>query len=417
MSIIEEFRNIIKNDIGDLLNLVQREIIEYFNVIDFANVPYRKSYPKINHPEKEFLNDPLNIPEIYKLLYMIKENNFNYFDKDSVTKNYNHYQHGYNIRDNLLINLEPIVKRIESFRIENFKRLIVDKNKSKSKEIFITYNFQDYGLKHYSSYINVINGIAYHEDFYVILPNLLRCVFENLLYDIFQTSLDKKYTELFFWNGRARDFSQLIALLNIIKDKDFKPYHKGSLNQSIIDLLKKIQMFGNLTVHQILHQVDSDFASQWKQKINRVLLALLVFYEKMQKKSLEIKDQKTLIRINKKLKLDNSLDKNNENSNITKKISIQEYLRTNELKTEADRILAISYYTEKYENLKCYNKIDIEEHFKKAKEKPPPNINDKVNSNIKKGYMMEVEGKKYNLKCWCLTNNGINYCENSFKKV
>jgi len=58
----------------------------------------------------------------------------------------------------------------------------------------------------------------------------------------------------------------------------------------------------------------------------------------------------------------------------------------------------------------------LEEYFKKAKEKPPLNINNKVNANIKKGYMMEVDEKKDNLKCWCLTNSGIEFCENNFKK-
>ena len=228
MLIIEEFRKIIEIELGNLWEMVHREVNEYFNVIDFAKITYRKNYSRLNKPERDFLNDPLNIPEIYHLLYSIKENNFNYFNKDSVTKNYNHYQHGYSIRDNLLIHLEPIVTRIESFRIENFNRILENQNKSELKKNLIIYNFQDYGLKHYDSYINIINGIAYHKDFYVILPNLLRCVFENLLYDIFQTSLNKKHTQFFFLKSqaRARDFSQLIALLNILKDKDFQPYHK-----------------------------------------------------------------------------------------------------------------------------------------------------------------------------------------------
>lgn len=120
MQIIEEFRKIIKNELGNLWEVVQREVNEYFNIIDFANITYRKNYSKLNKPEKDFFNDPLNIPEIYKLLFSIKENNFNYFNSDSITKNYDHYEHGYFIRDNLLVQLETIVKRVESFRIDNF---------------------------------------------------------------------------------------------------------------------------------------------------------------------------------------------------------------------------------------------------------------------------------------------------------
>ncbi len=419
MLIIEEFRKIIKNELGNLWELVHREVNEYFNVIDFAKITYRKNYTRLNKPERDFLNNPLNIPEIYKLLYSIKENNFNYFDNDSITKDYNHYQHGYFIRDHLLIHLEPIVKRVESFRIENFNRFLENQNKSEFKKKFIIYDFQDYGLKHYDSYINIINGIAYHKDFYAILPNLLRCVFENLLYDIYQTSLDKNHTQFFFLKSqaRARDFSQLIALLNILKDKDFQPYHKNSLNQSVIDILKKIQMFGNWTVHQILRQVDKDFTNQWQQKINRALLGLLVFYKKIQNKTLEITDQQTLAIINKKLKLEKSLERNKENSIITKKMSIQEYLLSKTPKNDVDKTLAIASYLEKYEKLKFYNKNDLEVSFKKAKDKPPLNINTKVYSNIKKGYMMEVNEKKDNLKCWCLTNSGIKFCKNDFRKV
>lgn len=69
MLILEEFRKIIKNELGNLWKVIQREVNEYFNIIDFANITYRKNYNKLNKPEKDFLNDPLNIPEIYKLLY------------------------------------------------------------------------------------------------------------------------------------------------------------------------------------------------------------------------------------------------------------------------------------------------------------------------------------------------------------
>ena len=327
MLILEEFRKIIRFELGNLWVIVQREVNEYFNIIDFANINYRKNYSPLDKPKEEALKDPLNIPEIYKLLYMIKENNFNYFSSESITNEYNHYEHGYLIRDEILNNLGPIIKRVESFRIETYNKVLENQKKFDSKEKFIKYDFQDYGLKHYDPYINIINGIAYHEDFYIIFPNLLRCVFENLLYDIFQTALNKKHTEFFFLvnQARSRDFSQLIALLNIIKDKDFKPYHKNSLNQSVIDILKEIQIFGNLTVHQILRQVDKDFASQREQKINRVLLTLLVFYKKVYNQNLEITHQDSLDKINKALNLIRPKHREEDISIITKwKVIIQE---------------------------------------------------------------------------------------------
>ncbi len=304
MHIIEEFRNIINSEIGNLWDIIQGEIKEYFDIIDFANINYRKNYRKLNQLKEEFLDDPLSIPEIYPLLYEIKESNFNNFDIDSITKNYNHYEHGYYLRDTILPQLDPIVERVESFRIENFNKLIVDQIDQNIKK-FIAYSFQDYGLIHYDSYLNVINGIAYHKDFYIILPNLLRCVFENLLYDIFQTALDKKHTDFIFLKsqGRARDFSQLIALINILKDKEFRPYHKNSINQSVIEVLKEIQKFGNLSVHQIIRQVDRDFTDKMKEKVNRILLALLVFFKTIQKKNLVINNIATIDKINKALGL------------------------------------------------------------------------------------------------------------------
>ena len=116
-------------------------------------------------------------------------------------------------------------------------------------------------------------------------------------------------------------------------------------------------------------------------------------------------------------KLENAIFKGAESERIDRKISVREYLLSKKPKNDVNKTLAIGDYLENYVNLNFYNKNDLEEYFKKAKEKPPLNINDKVNRNIKKGYMMEVDETKDNLKCWCLTNSGIAYCENNFKKV
>lgn len=295
MIIIDDFRLIILSELGTLWKYVQKEVHDYFGIIDFADITYRKNYHKLHKPEEVFLNNPLNIPEVYTLLYSIKENNFNYFDSNSETLNYNHYERAYFIRDNLLIQLEPIVERVKNFRIENFNKILKSQIKIKNEEKFIVHRSKNYGLEHYDLYIDIINKIAYHNDFYSILPILLRCLFENLLYDIFQVALDKKHTTLFFSKkrARARDFSQLIALLNILKDKSFKPYHKDSINQNIIDILIDIKKFGNWTVHQVLMQVDKDFVNRWKHKVNSALLTLLVLYEKVKGKAIEITDKET----------------------------------------------------------------------------------------------------------------------------
>jgi len=116
------------------------------------------------------------------------------------------------------------------------------------------------------------------------------------------------------------------------------------------------------------------------------------------------------------VKLEKSILKGAESEKLDKKMSIREYILSKKPKKDVNKTLAIANFLEKYKDLKFYNKNDLEEYFKKAKEKPPVNINDKVNLNIKKGYMMEVDEKKDNLKCWCLTKSGIKFCENNFKK-
>jgi hypothetical protein len=58
-----------------------------------------------------------------------------------------------------------------------------------------------------------------------------------------------------------------------------------------------------------------------------------------------------------------------------------------------------------------FNIKDLAECFRSAKEPAPANINDKVNSNIQKGYMMEEKEKKDKLTAWVLTNSGEKFVE------
>ncbi len=89
--------------------------------------------------------------------------------------------------------------------------------------------------------------------------------------------------------------------------------------------MKDIQIFGNLTVHQVLRQVDRDFADQWEQKINRVLLALLVFYKKTRDITLEINDRESLDKIKKTLRLDKHTGKKKQKGKTEAwKVIIQE---------------------------------------------------------------------------------------------
>ena len=99
-----------------------------------------------------------------------------------------------------------------------------------------------------------------------------------------------------------------------------------------------------------------------------------------------------------------------------KKISIKEFILSKKPKKDVQKTLAIGYYLEKYEGLYSFTAKDLENGFRKAKERAPNNINNKVIKNIDQGLMMDAEDKKDNLKAWVLTNSGEKYVENGFKK-
>lgn len=99
----------------------------------------------------------------------------------------------------------------------------------------------------------------------------------------------------------------------------------------------------------------------------------------------------------------------------TKNLSIREFILSKHPKDEIQKTLLICYYIESNMNIPFFNVKDIESGFRQAKEKLPRNINYNVFMNIKKGYLMESNEKKDNLKSWSLTNSGIRFLEADFK--
>ena len=94
-----------------------------------------------------------------------------------------------------------------------------------------------------------------------------------------------------------------------------------------------------------------------------------------------------------------------------KKLSIKEFLLTKKPTDDVQRTLVIGYYLEHFESMDRFNARDLADGFRSAKEPPPTNINDKVNLNIRKGYMMEAKEKKDKFKAWVLTNSGEKFVE------
>ncbi len=225
------------------------------------------------------------------------------------TPNFQGYQLEITVFD---FQLTKIIDGVKSRIREFYAKITEEGNLSEellsNNQKFINIDFKDFMLSEYNEFICLINDVAYNNIYYRILPVLLRTLFENLLYDIFLNGLDKKHTKYFYLKeqNRARYFSQLIALLNILKDKDLNLYHKDAINQNSIEILNEIKKFGNWTVHQIFNYVDNNFADKWKNRINRVLSPLLALFKNIKGQSLEIDNQTTLDTIDRTLNLKNS---------------------------------------------------------------------------------------------------------------
>ena len=99
---------------------------------------------------------------------------------------------------------------------------------------------------------------------------------------------------------------------------------------------------------------------------------------------------------------------------VEKKVSIREFMISKNPKSEMERTLTIAYYLERFGSLASFNAKDLENGFRRAKEKLPRNINYEVIRCIQKGYLMEAEEKKDNRKAWHLTNTGLEYVEKDF---
>ena len=91
--------------------------------------------------------------------------------------------------------------------------------------------------------------------------------------------------------------------------------------------------------------------------------------------------------------------------------SAKEFLLSKKFTTELDKTLALGYYLEYTEGATPFNTSDLTESFKSAREKPPKNLNDAVNKNISRGYIMEDPEGKDNKKAWVLTNSGEEFVE------
>ena len=89
---------------------------------------------------------------------------------------------------------------------------------------------------------------------------------------------------------------------------------------------------------------------------------------------------------------------------------------TKALKSNIQKVAALAYFIEHVEGSTSFNTADLETAFRAAKEKLPANMNDAVNKNIAKGFIMEAEDRKDSKKAWYLTSTGENHVEFELNK-
>ena len=101
---------------------------------------------------------------------------------------------------------------------------------------------------------------------------------------------------------------------------------------------------------------------------------------------------------------------------IKKTISIKEFILEKRPKGDVQKALVIAYYLERYQGFSSFNSNDVEQGFRDAREKIPPNVGDKIQKNIAKGHMMEAGEEKDGMKAYFLTGSGERFVENDFGK-
>lgn len=88
-----------------------------------------------------------------------------------------------------------------------------------------------------------------------------------------------------------------------------------------------------------------------------------------------------------------------------KGISAAQFFNKYNPKTDNDRVLVAGFYLEQAKNLQNFTASEVRDQIRDAKRKPPTNVNDAINQNIKKGLLMSA-GDRDNKRAFVLTTDG-----------
>lgn len=111
------------------------------------------------------------------------------------------------------------------------------------------------------------------------------------------------------------------------------------------------------------------------------------------------------------VRLENAIGKQKE------RLSINEFLNTKNLTDDVKRTLIIAYWLDYFEKMDSFSASDIQDGFRTARFKPPTNVNDKINMNVRNGHLAEEKKKKGGKKAWYVTSSGAQYVEEKLNKT
>ncbi len=362
---LDNLRKQWKDELGYYWGRAQKEIDEYFEMIKDTLCNKAKDLKSKSREQvlKEFsldedrLKDPLFIPEILILLIHIKKINYDIFPDNWVSGDYNNKEHASYIWNSLIPEFRQVANKILDFKVSQYNSLYETPVLPTSEKLFINKRFEKYGLKQYDHHLGLINRIAYHENFYVILPIFLRTLFENILHDIFKLSLNNRHKLLYFDKNKRRvaDFSVLIELLNQLSQYEYKDAVRSKLNPKIMEILDEVKKKGNLTVHEVIRMIPKSYANEIQDEIDLALEALLVSYDQLAREKKIIISSERLEKIEEKLGLSNKdeMKKGKEQKSQTQDFGKPELKKYNFL-------VRLIYLLQKYEEIKHYEREELE---------------------------------------------------------
>ena len=251
-----------------------------------------------------FRDDYLILDPIGEILRRIENREDYYIELDDDERLIFFQIHDKNV-DKLMIfclNLSQLIYGIKQI-IAKFIRILDSKMPLKhEKEIpfekkYIKINLSNSSNNNYGNLIYLINLTAQKTKSYNLIPFLLRKLFENLIYQIFQKALNTKHKDFYFSQKRPRSFSKLIKLFTYFRNEELLEYHNGAIDNDSMKFLKLIRSKGNLAVHQLFFEINDEMINTWEKKTNNLLKNLFFILENVPKNEILIDDEERIEKI------------------------------------------------------------------------------------------------------------------------